>query len=52
MITAGDDLAVLYNDWTITASGLSLSGKAIEVVRRQPDGTWKFVIDDPFGRSA
>ena len=21
----------------------------LEVVRRQPDGTWRFVIDDPFG---
>ena len=45
------DLAVLYNDWTLTASGMSLSGKAVEVVRRQPDGTWRFVVDDPFGRT-
>jgi ketosteroid isomerase-like protein len=45
------DLAVLYNDWTLTASGMSLSGRAIEVLRRQPDGTWKFVVDDPFGRT-
>jgi len=25
-------------------------GKAVEVVRRQPDGRWLFAIDDPFGR--
>jgi ketosteroid isomerase-like protein len=45
------ELAVLYNDWTLTAGGLSLSGKAVEVVRRQADGSWKFVVDDPFGRT-
>jgi ketosteroid isomerase-like protein len=55
-ITAENDLAVLYNDWTLTVGGpdgnpMSISGKATEVVRRQPDGTWKFVIDDPFGRN-
>jgi hypothetical protein len=29
---------------------MQLSGKAIEVCRRQPDGTWLFVIDDPYAR--
>jgi ketosteroid isomerase-like protein len=24
---------------------------SLEVVRKQPDGTWRFVIDDPFGGS-
>jgi uncharacterized protein (TIGR02246 family) len=52
----GDDLALLYNDWTMTATSadgetIEVSGKAIETVRRQPDGTWRFAIDDPFGRS-
>jgi ketosteroid isomerase-like protein len=51
VIRAGDDLAVLYTDWTITATGIPLSGKAVEVMRLQPDGTWKLIIDDPFGRS-
>ena len=51
VIRAGDDLAVLYIDWTITASGLPLSGKAIQVLRLQPDGAWKIIIDDPFGRN-
>jgi uncharacterized protein (TIGR02246 family) len=53
-ITAGDT-AVIYNDWTgafTTAEGatVELSGKAIEVVRRQPDGSWLFAIDDPYAR--
>jgi uncharacterized protein (TIGR02246 family) len=51
VIRAGDDLAVLYTDWTVTASGMPLSGKSVEVMRLQPDGTWKLIMDDPFGRS-
>jgi uncharacterized protein (TIGR02246 family) len=55
VVAAGDDLAVLYNDWTMTATGpdgaaVNGSGKAIEIVRRQADGTWRFAVDDPFGR--
>ena len=51
----GDNLAVLYNDWTMQATGpdgkpIEMTGKAIEVVCRQGDGTWRFAIDDPFGR--
>jgi uncharacterized protein (TIGR02246 family) len=49
-VRAGDDLVVLYNDWTMSAGGNEMQGKAIEVVRRQPDGTWLFAIDDPFAR--
>jgi hypothetical protein len=29
-----------------------MSGKAREIVRRQPDGSWRFVIDDPYGGGA
>lgn len=55
VVTAGD-VAITYNDWSGTMAGpdgakIELSGKAIEVCRRQPDGTWKFIIDDPFGRA-
>jgi uncharacterized protein (TIGR02246 family) len=54
VVRAGD-VAVLYNDWSMTVTGPdgkpeASSGKAIEVVRRQPDGAWKFVIDDPVAR--
>lgn len=52
---SGDDLAVIYNDWTLTAVGpdgatVEQRGRAIEVIRRQADGTWRFAYDDPFGR--
>jgi len=51
----GDDLAVLYNDWSLSAKGpggkpITLTGKAIEIVRRQKDGTWLFAVDDQFAR--
>ena len=26
---------------------VTLSGQSMEVVRRQPDGTWRFIIDNP-----
>lgn len=54
-VVTRDDLAVVYNDWTLTATSsgappIERSGKAMEVVRRQPDGSWRFAIDDPFAR--
>ena len=55
VVRSGEDLAVLYNDWSASAKGpdgapFEMAGKAIEVVRRQPDGSWLFVVDDPFAR--
>ncbi len=54
-VKAGGDLAVLYNNWSMSATGpdgtvVNMTGKSIEVVRRQSDGTWLFVVDDPFAR--
>ena len=54
-VRVGDDLAILYNDWSLHARGpkgaaVESSGRAIEVVRRQPDGRWLFAADDPFAR--
>lgn len=49
------DVAVLYNEWSYTFSPpgsdpVEFNGQAMEVVRRQADGSWRFVIDDPYGR--
>jgi uncharacterized protein (TIGR02246 family) len=53
VVTAGD-IAVVYNDWTGSmgdeGARVEISGKAMEICRRQPDGTWRFVIDDPYAR--
>lgn len=55
VVTGAADLAMVYNDWSMSATGadgrpMERTGKAIEVIRRQPDGTWKFAIDDPYAR--
>ena len=52
----GEGLALLYNDWRLTVGAeddlsLERSGRALELVRRQADGSWRFVIDDPYGRT-
>jgi uncharacterized protein (TIGR02246 family) len=49
------DIAQLYTDFEGTAmdgSGKTVEAqyKAIEVLRRQPDGAWKLIIGDPNGR--
>jgi ketosteroid isomerase-like protein len=48
------DLALLHSSWTLSGTGpdgspLNLSGTTADVVRRQPDGTWLFAIDNPWG---
>jgi uncharacterized protein (TIGR02246 family) len=55
VVRGGDDVAVLYNDWAGTLTGpdgeeTEMTGKAIEIVRRQADGSWRFIIDDPNAR--
>lgn len=55
VIQAGEALAIVYNDWSLTGkrpdgTAVERAGRALEVVRRQTDGTWKVAIDDPYGR--
>ena len=45
-IEAGD-LAILSNEWTLTAGELTMGATTAEVARRQPDGSWLYVIDHP-----
>ena len=51
-----DDVAMLCTDFdgtTVDPSGktVELGSRAIEVLRRQSDGSWKLIIGDPNGRS-
>jgi ketosteroid isomerase-like protein len=46
MIQSGD-IALMHADWKIS-SPQQRSVYAIEVARRQPDGTWRWLIGDPF----
>jgi ketosteroid isomerase-like protein len=48
------DLALLQGEWAFVGtapdgSPVELAGRSAEVVRRQPDGSWRYVIDHPFG---
>lgn len=52
VVSGGGDVAAVYNDWKLSLTGpdgktMDMTGKATEIVRRQADGTWLFVIDDP-----
>jgi uncharacterized protein (TIGR02246 family) len=53
-VTVGEIL-LLYTDWqgtTVEPPGrtVEIRHKAIEVLRRQADGTWKLIVGDPNGR--
>jgi ketosteroid isomerase-like protein len=55
VVAGAGDLAVVYNDWAMSATDpdgttRERTGKAIEVMRRQADGSWRVVIDDPYAR--
>lgn len=44
------DVAVGRSEWSITdGNDVKISAKGIELMRRQPDGTWKIVVDHAFG---
>jgi uncharacterized protein (TIGR02246 family) len=42
------DLALLSNEWTFRAGDEVMSATTAEVARRQPDGSWLYIIDHPF----
>jgi uncharacterized protein (TIGR02246 family) len=48
------DIALLHGMWLLTGTNpdgnpRELAGKSAEIVRRQADGSWRFVVDNPFG---
>jgi ketosteroid isomerase-like protein len=46
--TAGDQQPALrHGDLALTSTRLVGGGATVEVARRQPDGTWLWVIDQP-----
>jgi ketosteroid isomerase-like protein len=46
-IIQSGDIALMHTDWQVT-SPQPMFTYAIEVARRQPDGTWRWLIGDPF----
>ena len=48
------DLALLRGKWILDAKGpdgkpMQMTGNSTEVVRRQRDGSWLYLIDHPYG---
>jgi uncharacterized protein (TIGR02246 family) len=57
VVAQSGDLAVVTAHWDLAMTGedgkpARMSGQSLEVVRRQTDGRWLFVIDLPFGANA
>jgi ketosteroid isomerase-like protein len=48
------DLALVTSEWSFRGTGsdgkdVDITSKSADVLRQQPDGTWRFVIDNPWG---
>jgi ketosteroid isomerase-like protein len=45
--SAGQQPVVRHGDLALTSTRLPGGGATVEVARRQPDGSWRWVIDHP-----
>jgi len=48
------DIALVNTEWSFNGTGLdgkavTITGKATDVLRQQPDRTWRILIDNPWG---
>ena len=53
VLEAGD-VALVTNRWSLRGTGpdggpLEMAGVSADVMRRRPDGTWRILVDDPWG---
>ena len=56
-IVLAQDIALLFSSWTLNGTGpdgtaVAMAGQTSDVARRQADGSWLFVIDNPQGANA
>ena len=48
------NLALVISEWSFSGTGpdgnsVNLASTATDVLRQQPDGTWRVIIDNPWG---
>ena len=53
-VLQASDLALVTTEWSFSGTGhdgnpVNMASKSADVLRQQDDGTWKFVIDNPWG---
>lgn len=54
VLVAAGDIALSVVNWTLKGTGpdrapVQMEGTTSDVLRKQADGTWRFVIDNPWG---
>ena len=53
-VLRANDLALVTTEWSFSGTGsdgkqVHMNAKSADVLRQQRDGTWRFVIDNPWG---
>ena len=53
-VLQASDLALVTSEWSFSGTGsdgnpVNMTAKSADVLRHQADGTWQFVIDNPWG---
>ena len=53
-VLKANDLALVITEWSFSGTSpdgkpVDMTAKSADVLRQQPDGTWRFVIDNPWG---
>jgi uncharacterized protein (TIGR02246 family) len=52
-VLQASDLALVATEWSFSGTGPDgnphMAAKSADVLRHQADGTWRFVIDNPWG---